>query len=49
MPWGLSIADAALKKRLTTRAQLDADLKNFRRARGVATARRVVELADPSA
>ena len=49
LPAGLAIADAALHGALTTRAQLAAELRAFRRTRGVATARRVVDLADPLA
>lgn len=49
MPAGLSIADAALHEGLTTRGQLVRELGAFRTMKGVATARRVVDLADPEA
>lgn len=49
MPAGLAIADAALHGVLTTRPQLEKLLRDYRRTKGVGTARRVVALADPLA
>lgn len=46
---GLVIADAALNARLTSLAELSREIAQHRRCHGIATARRVVDLADPLA